>query len=273
MYIVADIGGTKMRIAGSTDLKRFDIPAILDTPQNFEEALRLFAETVDKITLGKKPDGIAVGITGVLNKEKMTLLRSPHLQSWEGREIGIYLEEALSSRVYLENDTAMVGLGEAHYGAGRESDILAYITVSTGVGGVRIINGLIDQSTYGFEPGHHKLVTGGSVIDWEDLVSGTAMASKYHKLPKEITDEKIWDEYAKYCAYGVYNSIVFWSPQTIVLGGSMFKEVGIKVDKVEHYVKEMLTIFPEMPLIKHSELGDLGGLYGGLAYLKAHVFL
>jgi glucokinase len=273
MYIVADIGGTKMRVAGSEDLKRFSIPIIIDTPQNFEIAIRAFADAVEKLTHNKKPDGVVIGVPGVLNKERTTLLRAPHLPTWDGREVAIYIEEALRTKVYLENDTALVGLGEAHYGGGQDQDIMAYLTVSTGVGGVRIVNGIIDQSAYGFEPGHQLVVSGGVPQELESLISGSAMFERYGKHPKEITDPKIWDEYAHLCAVGVYNTIVYWSPNAVVLGGSMFKEVGIKVSKVEEYVRSLLTIFPEMPLIKKAELGDLGGLYGGLAYLKTRVFL
>jgi glucokinase len=46
------------------------------------------------------------------------------------------------------------GLGEAVFGAGKGREIVVYMTISTGVGGARIVGGKIDASAMGFEPGH-----------------------------------------------------------------------------------------------------------------------
>ena len=64
---------------------------------------------------------------------------------------------------YLANDSDLDGLGEATVGAGKGFNIVAYITVSTGIGGVRIVGGKIDVSTYGFEPGHQIIDADGSI--------------------------------------------------------------------------------------------------------------
>ena len=70
----------------------------------------------------------------------------------------------------IANDTAVVGLGEAHRGAGIGYNIVTYITVSTGVGGTRIVDGRIDRRIYGFEPGHQTIDIDNSV--WEGSASG-----------------------------------------------------------------------------------------------------
>jgi len=48
----------------------------------------------------------------------------------------------------------------------------------------------------------------------------------------------------------------------------MFNEIGIKVDRVAAHVAEILKKFPVAPNIVHSSLGDVGGLWGGLALLR-----
>lgn len=268
MYVVADIGGTKMRIAASENLSAFNEPVIFDTPQDYAEALKLFTHAVHELSKGEDITRIIVGLPGILSENRHSLFKAPHLHLWEGHDIKHDLETLLNTVVYLENDTALVGLGEAHFGAGRGIPLLVYMTVSTGVGGVRIVDGEIEKSKYGFEPGHHVITVNGEQRELEDFVSGTAVAIKYGKQPREIHDEEIWDSLAHILAQGLYNIILDWSPDCIVLGGSMFNDVGIKVPAVQKYLSEQNTVYPDIPLLKKAVLGDVGGLYGGLAYLR-----
>ncbi|MFV1917705.1 MAG: ROK family protein, partial [Patescibacteria group bacterium] len=102
----------------------------------------------------------------------------------------------------------------------------------------------------------------------EAHISGAAVEKRYGKKPYEITDDKFWDELARLLAFGLNNTIVHWSPDVVVLGGSMMKKIGIPIDRVKFHLKKILKIFPELPEIKKAELGDLGGLHGALYYLK-----
>jgi glucokinase len=270
MYIVADIGGTKMRIASSNDGNSFKEPLIIDTPTSFEDGFNLFVDAVEKVSYGEAPTHVVIGLPGIMSESRDKLFKAPHLKSWERMPVKEMVESKFrNAKVYLENDSALVGLGEAHFGAGRGFSIVAYLTVSTGVGGARIVNGKIDASKYGFEPGHAIVMIDGRPHELEEFVSGTAIEKKYGKKPWEIDDEDVWDDCARYLALAVYNLEMEWSPDAVVFGGSMFKEVGIKVPKIEKYLHSWYTpIFPTDPVLLKAELGDLGGLYGGLAYLK-----
>lgn len=268
MYIVADIGGTKMRIAGSDDLTAFSEPVILNTPQNYQEALSLVTQTAESIARGGIIDAIAVGIACVLSPDKRTLFNHRNLADWNEHFFADDLEQALNTKVYLENDAAMVGLGEYMFGAGKDAPILAYITVSTGVNGGRIVDGHIDRSSSGFEIGGQYLNIGEPATTLEEIISGRAITLKYGMKPQELgADSPVWDELALVLAYGLNNTILHWSPDRIVLGGSMFNEIGISVDRVKVHLDTVLRKFDHLPEIVHSSLGDFGGLYGGLALL------
>ena len=169
----------------------------------------------------------------------------------------------------------MAALGEAHHGAGRGFDIVTYVTVSTGVNGARIVHGAIDEKSFGFEMGHQiidpdkTLVKDAPGIYLEDLISGTGVHVRTGKLPKEIHDPEFWDECARILAIGLNNAIDFWSPDVVVLGGSMITgDPAIPIDATQKYLREYLTIIPQIPEIKKAELADVGGLWGALAYLK-----
>jgi predicted NBD/HSP70 family sugar kinase len=269
MYIVADIGGTKMRIAKSDDLKSFSEPIILDTPQEYAVGIESFREAAHELTgPSAKIDGIAVGIAGPLSADKRSVFKTPHLH-WDGRPIADDMENAFGTKAFIENDVALVGLGEAVAGAGVSSSIVAYVTVSTGVNGVRIVDGKIDRTAEGFEIGGQYMTVEEPRLTLEDMVSGTAVQKAFNMKPKDLgADNPVWEELAQIFAYGLHNTIVHWSPNRVVLGGSMFNDIGISVPSVEKHVKEIMKKFPVVPEIMHSKLGDVGGLHGGLELLR-----
>ena len=269
MYIVADIGGSKMRIAGSDDLENFSEPVVLPTPQKYEEGIAVFTETALAVSAGESIEAVAAGVAGVFSQDKKILLRAPHLPLWGKHTYAAELESALRTAVHVENDTASVGLGEVVAGAGKGGHIVAYVTVSTGVNGARIVDGVIDRTHLGFEIGGQYLFIGADARTLEELVSGSAVGEKYAKPPKEIEkDSPLWEELARLFAYGLHNTILHWSPDRVVLGGSMFNEIGIPVERVHFHLSGIMRKLPELPQIVHSSLGDLGGIHGGLARLR-----
>lgn len=282
MYLLFDIGGSKMRFAVSRDGKRFLDQKIIPTPQTFEEGISIFKKSAEELSGGEKYTAVAGGIAGPLNKEKTRLIASPNLPSWVARPLKRELEIAAHAPVYLENDSDMIGLGEVHFGAGRGHDIVAYITVSTGVGGSRFVDGKIDKSAFGFEPGHQIIDASGALCpscskegmhDLEAYISGKAFERRFRKKPFEITDLGVWDETARFLAYGLHNTIVHWSPEVIVIGGSMIHGApGIPLDRVEYHLNSIMKIFPVLPKIEKGQLGDEGGFWGALAYLEKKLY-
>ncbi|MDO8504454.1 MAG: ROK family protein [Candidatus Liptonbacteria bacterium] len=276
MFLVFDIGGSKIRLGASRDGLAFaEAPKEFETPQNFEEGIALIKKTAGEFAGNEKIEGVVGGVAGILNKDKSELARAPHLLDWAWKPLKQRLEKELEAPVRLENDSALVGLGEAYNGAGKGFKIVAYLTISTGVGGARIVNGKIGENSLGFEPGHQIIDPNGPVClacgvkgHLEAFISGHQVGIKYNMKPYEISDEKVWEELSGYLAIGINNILVHWSPDVVVLGGSMMKKVGIPIERVREHLKEISKIFPAIPPLEHASLGDFGGLYGGLALLR-----
>jgi len=70
---------------------------------------------------------------------------------------------------------------------------------------------------------------------------------------------------AKTLAYGLNNIMVMWSPDIIILGGSMMKEIGIPVEAVRRHLTDINKVFPNIPEIEKTDFGDFVGLYGAMA--------
>jgi glucokinase len=276
MYVLFDIGGTKTRVAITDDL--FTIAAVekFDTPLSYREGLAAVVDAVRKLTNGTPITSIAGGIRGPLNHEKTGIVSEKVLHDWVGRALTKDLEKELRAPVYLENDTAIVGLGEVHYGAGKGHDIVAYHTVSTGVGGARYVHGKLDVVSVGFEPGHQILDIDRTILGshipptLENMVSGTALQKRRGVKPYEIDqNDAVWDELAKYLACGLKNTVVYWSPEVIVLGGSMIiGDPRIFLEPIRKYTEEALDGLVPCPLIVDATLKDEGGIYGAMALIK-----
>jgi glucokinase len=271
MYIFFDIGGTKMRIARSRDGETFDEPLRFDTPASYDEGIALLIKTAQDLSAGEKIDAVAGGIAGTLDPTRTHLVHATHLVDWVQKPIHEQLMSAWNVPVYVENDSAVVGLGETNYGAGQGGGIVAYITVSTGIGGARLIDGTLDVSGYSFEPGDQIIAMNeqGKGVSVEDLVSGTALERRFGKKPYAIEDSAVWEELAHLLACALNNTIVHWSPAVMVLGGPMITgKPAISIERTKEHLKTMLTVYPELPEIKQATLKDIGGIYGACALLK-----
>ncbi len=259
---VAEAIGSEAQARRGDEVKNTQV---LETPQNFEEAMEKIKEVLPSLTQGQKVEAGAIGIRGVLNKSKTLLEKDDVLPLWLNQPIKESLQEMTSAPFFLENDAALNGLGEAVYGAGKDKQIVAFLTISTGVGGSRVVNGRLDENALGFEPGK-QIVDAERKITLENLISGRALEQKYGKKAEDISDPEVWEEVALNLAVGLNNLAVLWSPEVIVLGGSVTR--SIPIESVERYLKEILTVYPTVPEVKKADLGDLSGLYGALALLN-----
>lgn len=266
MFLLFDIGGTTTRMALSRTGDNLNDVKIFPTNHNFSEAMEQIENTANELSNGEKYHAVVGGIRAY-NKKTGTLFNQPHFPMWVDEPLLPKLKEMFGTSVYLENDAAMVGLGEAVYGSGKGNRIVAYVTLSTGVGGARIVNGKIDESNYAFEPGNMLISAKNGEVEYvERLISGSALQEKYGKQPTEIDDEMVWDEVSEVLGIFLTNVTVMWAPDIVVLGGSIPKKLNF--EKVADYFKRFCKIYPEMPSLKLSELDEKGGLYGGLAYLQ-----
>jgi len=275
MFAYFDIGGTKTRVAVSIDGHSFGDPVKFDTPKDYTEGLHAVHDALKSLSGGTPFEAAGGGIAGPIDREHTMLINSPNLPEWVGKPFVQDMGSLLGCPVYIENDSAIVALGEAHYGAGKGDPIVAYITVSTGVGGSRIVNGFIDQGAHNYEPGQQIIDFDKSACPecvsahTEDYLSGTATAHRFNMKAYEVKDPQVWEDLARWLAIFLNNTIVHWAPHSVVLGGAMIVgDPAIPVDRVEEHLNEICLIYPEKPKIKKAQLEDLGGLFGALVFVK-----
>jgi predicted NBD/HSP70 family sugar kinase len=265
MYIVFDIGGTKMRFAALVD-GGISEPIVIKTPNSYVEAMAEISEIFTKLSKGQKIKCIAGGVAGVLSRDGKKLLIAPNLKSWVGKPLAEDLSRLSGAKVLIKNDADMVALGEATHGAGVDHRVVAYLTFSTGIGGSLVIAKDLLSYNFGFEPGFQ-------IIDSQNKrhlhsIAGTELKEKYGLLFRDVKDEKVRKEILADVIAGIHNTIIFWSPDVVVLGGGMTE--SFVIDDIKNELSKFTFKFPEIPAIKLAELGDFGGLYGSMEFLKKH---
>lgn len=255
MNIVFDIGGTNLRIAGVHGEVLGEIKKV-KTPQEYDELVALIGSLAKELAAGEGIGHAAGCIAGQIDAEK-GLYDANNRKHWEGKHIDTDLAAAIGAPVKMDNDCAVIGLGEYVYGAGKGTQRFAYATVSTGVGAAHIVQGDI-VPVGDFFLGH-------VVVDGEELepqISGTAVKKKFGVEPKDLDSIDERNKLADILAKGLVSLIEKWQPERIVLGGSMI--VGVNPIPLDRAAETLATLMQNPPEIRMASLGDTGGLYGGM---------
>jgi predicted NBD/HSP70 family sugar kinase len=261
--LLFDIGGTSMRMAKGTDGAVSSIRK-MPTPEDPYEALKALVAYAHEMI----PDlsSVSGGVAGIV--EEGVVRRAAHLSKWNGFPLGSALAETLIVPIHIRNDAELAALGEAVYGAGKEYRLVGYLGIGTGIGGAHIEDKRIAPHASGFEPGHQILdIDTGATF--EGLVSGSALNAAFGKPARELP-RKVYDDLIPVLVTGVYNVLLAWSPDVLVLGGSLMNEEnGYRIGDVERMLKTMPSAIATLPPLVHAALGDDNGLYGALALVSA----
>ena len=261
--ITLDGGGTLTRVAlASRDPGTLAAVQHFATPRDPEEAMRQIAVATQELAQGM-PSILIGGICGVI-RSNGTLSAPPHLPEWEGFNIRERLGAHLPGvRIRFFNDNVLATWGEALLGAGKPYAVVAQMRVGTGVGGACVPRGKKEPPITGFEPGHHIIGPGYATL--ESHVGGAMIHERYNRHPKFLP-RRVYDSLTPFLARGVWNAIVHWRPDVIVLGGGVMNEAnGFRVGEVRAELEKIharVRVIPELPPLVAGTLGDDAGLKG-----------
>lgn len=251
-----------MRVAVSAGGAQISEPLVVDTPQAWDDALAALAKLLGEVSNGAEIEALSGGVAGVL-KEGVLVRTSPNLPGWQDADIAGALRELYpNADVAVENDAAVACLGEARVGAGKGDEIVAYITVGTGVGGARVVGGALEPRAFGYEPGWQIIdySTGDTVAS---VASGRAIAARYGGHISDASEDA-QEQVAHALAAAAYNAVAHWSPHVVVLGGAViFGNAGL-FERIERHYSALPPVVPQMPPLRLGALGEQAGLIGAL---------
>ncbi|HYM75822.1 MAG TPA: ROK family protein [Candidatus Dormibacteraeota bacterium] len=295
MIGAVDIGGTKIAVGTVNDQGKVLARAQEPTdPERYSAGLdaiaRMLRETAQKA--GVELTGIGIGSTGPVDPIRGEFGDVDFLPGWRGKNPVKDLAQIFNVRVALENDGDAAALAEAGWGAGRNRTRLIYITVGTGIGGGIVLDGKLYRGVDGAHPevGHQVIDPAGPPCScgfrgcWESLAAGPAMVAwvethapaGYLHRPG-ITAKRICelaqqgDEIAQqavehegyYLGLGLANLINLFTPDAIVLSGSVMKSANLFLDRIREVIRGGCRFVPaEKTELTLASLGDDTNLIG-----------
>lgn len=269
MYISIDLGGTSTRVASSKDLISLHKLERFPTNKELVVEKKLLNNAIAKVIEGETVDFVCVGVPGMVDRYARTFEKIVNYPELTGKSYEVLFDITIpNSKIVIENDAALAGLAESRRGVAAKFRVLAYLTLSTGFGGVRIQDKQISRIQGNFEPGHMIIVEDGredSVCGQKgcahSYLSGVAFKEIYGMEPFDCKDPKVWNEYGEKMATVITNVVAMWDPGVIVLGGS----IATRFEMFEPAMHDALytqSLF-DMPKILKSEMGDVNGVWGG----------
>ncbi len=288
-----DIGGTKIAAGAISEDGRIlvsrEIPTLPET--GFASAMKRTTVMLQQVAsdAGVSFDGIGVACPGPLDPCTGVLDEVGTLPGWQGGSLIEALGPPFHVQVAVENDADAAALAEGHWGAGKGSSNLIYITISTGIGGGILVNGQLYRGANGAHPelGHQIIEASTGPVCycrakgcWESLASGTALAAWVQEQAPRATPrtaEEIavlaesgdplalsaMDREGYYLGLGLANIITLFTPDTIVLGGGVMKSSHLFSDRMLAVVREFCTQVPVAgTFLTTASLGAVTGLVG-----------
>ena len=263
-------------------------------PDNYAASLNLIAgmlrETAQRA--GVELTGIGIGSTGPADPMRGEFGDVDFLPGWRGKSPVKDLAQIFNVRVALENDGDAAALAEAGWGAGRNRSRLIYVTVGTGIGGGIIIDGELYRGVDGAHPevGHQVIDPAGPQCScgfrgcWESLAAGPAMVAWLERNApagyphrEGITAKKICElaqqgekvalkaveHEAYYLGLGLANLINLFTPDAIVLSGSVMKSAPLFLARIREVIRSGCRFVPaEKTQLMLASLGDDTNLIG-----------
>lgn len=138
-----DIGGTMIKgglfdLNGSLLAKASQPTAHASGVHNFLDSVSSLVDQLSRY--GHETAAVGIGIAGILDFSRSTLLESPNLQSLNGTALRDLLTRRLGVPVLLENDANCAALGELWVGSGKDLTSFLLYTIGTGIGGGLVLN-------------------------------------------------------------------------------------------------------------------------------------
>ncbi len=308
LVIAVDLGGTQIR-AATCDLqgrflRRAEHPTKAE--EGLEAVLVRIVGLVEEVRAGLPKDrvlGVGVGSPGPVDPLAGVIISPPNLPGWYEVPLRSLLEERLGLPVRLANDANAAALGEWAFGAGRNYRNIAYVTISTGIGGGIITDGrlLLGHRGLAGEVGHMTLWPEGPRCNcgnygcWEALASGTAIAregaeavrsgrapilSRLVEGVAERVDAKLVGEAdaqgdeaaaeiirraAEYSGVGVANLLHLYSPEIVLIGGGVSRLGERLFGPIRRVARErVMPPYRDVPILPAALRGD-AGLLGAVA--------
>ena len=193
--LAMDIGGSRFRVALFDDAGRRLEVLEGETSRSggrdwmLEQLRSRSRELLDRSDYPVKACGVSFGGPVDFRQQRVN---SMHVPGWRGFRLGQWVEDNLSLKCLVDNDANAGALGEFRFGAGRGTESVLYLTISTGIGGGVVCGGKVHRGkdSMAGEVGHIPVSEVGALCSCggrgclETVCSGTAIGLRGRGLAR-----------------------------------------------------------------------------------------
>ncbi len=306
-YLALDVGGTKVAagvVNGCGEVLsrvREATATAREPPGILAGLIRLGKLALAAGGVGGPPTAVGLVLPGPVDPAGPTQLLAPTIPELAGVPLGPPLSVEFGAPVAGENDANACALAEARFGAARGARLMAYITVSTGVGGGIVYEGKLLRGAGGLagEFGHQVLEPDGDPCDCggfgclESIASGPAIARRARRMlqaqPGSLLRDRSWraerpfdasliaaaaregdalaahlfEEVGELLGLGVANLVTMLDPDCVVMGGGVMAAADLLLPAVRQAVaKRAMPNLARNVRVLEAALGDDVALVG-----------
>lgn len=244
---------------------------------------------------------VGISIPGIADQATGNIVYIPYFQ-WSNWDIAARITERTGLPVIVDNDANAVALAELWYGAEeiRRTRNFIMVLISEGIGTGIIIDGQVYRGESGAagEFGHMFVGTNAPVPCscgrrdcWEAHASEKAIIQRYassngfqpssavdieHLISLAENGEKkavaIVKETANYIGIGISNLIIGFSPQAVVISGSIVRAWDLIKDEIQELASRSIRHELARTPIVPSTLGDKPTILGSISLVLSRKF-
>lgn len=251
MFIGVDVGGTNTTggLAGADGSLLAKVRRPTDRRGGMAAGLNLITEIVSGLAgqagdAGSVVERIGIGFGGPVDYERGAVLRSHHVEGWEGVRLRDEVERRFHVPVVVDNDANAGTLAEWKFGAGRGFADVLYVNIGTGIGGGVVAGGRLVRGARNLagEIGHTIIVRDGPLCTCgkrgclEACASGDALARRGSEALGEPVSgrrlfalaadghhvaQRVLAEVLEDLAHGIGTAVGLLNPAAVLIGGGL----------------------------------------------------
>ena len=247
-YGSVEAGGTKFICAVGNENNEIIISEAIPTT-TYEETIKKVIVFFEK----NRVDALAIGSFGpvdldISSEQYGCILNTPK-QGWTNVNIILPIQKALNIPIFFTTDVNSSAYGEMYLNG---CNNLVYYTISTGIGGSAIQNGVFIGGIGHPEMGHQLIKKHPLDVNFngvcplhgdclEGLASGPSIEARTGKKGQELeTNSTVWDIQAYYIAQAILNTTLVIRPELVIVGGGVMSQHHM-LDRIKMHFKKLLN--------------------------------
>lgn len=318
-FVGCDLGGANLRasivnVINGTVVCEKSIPTFAgnDHKEIISRMGNLFIQTIQESNVSlQEIGGIGIGVPGIVNCYDSTTVFLPRFfEGWRNIPVGKMIYNITNLPTYIINDAQAAAYGEWQFGAGKNKDSIALLSIGTGIGGGFIMNGKLYNGASGMAPsfGHiiidHngpdcvcgskgclELYVSASIMSLSGIKAvaqekETMITSLCHSDLNKITPEliakaadagddvakTIFDQAGYYLGIAVCNIITMMCPQQIIISGGIANAHNLLLPQIRKIVLEKIPPFiSEKVEIVPAKLMNRAGMIGAARWAASEM--